>query len=60
MPKIFNSTFNSLINVFCFSLQKIQGKPVTTVKVTQQTQGAQTTARAQGRSPAQRRRSQNK
>ncbi|XP_078369298.1 uncharacterized protein LOC144653225 [Oculina patagonica] len=41
-------------------LQQIQGKPVTTVKVTQQTQGAQTTARAQGRSPAQRRRSQNK
>lgn len=41
-------------------LQQIQGKPVTTVKVTQQTQGAQTTARAPGRSPAQRRRSQNK
>lgn len=41
-------------------LQQIQGKPVATVKVTQQTQGAQTTARAPGRSPAQRRRSQNK
>lgn len=41
-------------------LQQIQGKQVATVKVTQQTQGAQTTARAQGRSPAQRRRSQNK
>ncbi|CAH3191148.1 unnamed protein product, partial [Porites evermanni] len=44
-----------------FSLLQIQGKPLgTTVKVTQQTQGAQTTARAQGRSPAQRRKSQNK
>lgn len=41
-------------------LQQIQGKQVATVKVTQQMQGAQTTARAQGRSPAQRRRSQNK
>ena len=48
----------TVISFFSSNLQ-IQGKPVTTVKVTQQTQGAQTTARAQ-RSPAQRRRSQNK
>ena len=38
----------------------VSEKGVGTVKVTQQTQGAQTTERAQGRSPAQRRKSQNK
>ena len=42
------------------ALLQIQGKPLGTVKVTQQTQGAQTTARAQRRSLAQRRKSQNK
>ena len=44
------------VSSFFPALLQIQGKPLGTVKVTQQTQGAQTTARAQGRSPAQRRR----
>ena len=42
------------------ALLQIQGKSLGTVKVTQQTQGAQTTARTQKRSPAQRRKSLNK
>ena len=49
-----------MCNSFFPALLQIQGKPLGTVKVTQQTQGAQTAARAQGRSPAQRRKSQNK
>ena len=47
-------------NSFFPALLQIQGKPLGTVKVTQQTEGAQTTVRAQGRPPAQRRKSQNK